>query len=147
MGAVCLLQVASAAAVDCWTEAEQRYGVSASLLYAIAMTESSLRESAVNDSHRARTQSYDIGIMQINSRWLPTLARYGISEQDLYNACTNIHVGAWLLSRQFRQKGLTWDSVGAYNAACTSRKGADCTRARAAYANKVFRHLRQVQQN
>src|SRR5581483_12033605 len=119
-----VLVCASARVEACWEQAAHRYGVSAQLLYAIARVESGLNPAAVNRSHRARTGSYDIGLMQINSSHLPTLARYGIREADLYNPCTNIHIGAWLLADAFSRHGITWDAVGAYNAACTQLKGA-----------------------
>ena len=135
------LLCAPAYASACWDDAAERYHLPAELLIAIARVESNLNPHAVNRSHFHRTGSYDIGLMQINSSNLRSLAQYGIRERDLMNACTNIHVGAWLLAHSFEQHGATWDGVGAYNAACTQLKGASCQQARSRYAWLVYRHL------
>src|SRR5438552_389650 len=140
--AILALSLAPNLAFACWDEAARRYRMAPQLLYAVARVESSLNPAAVNNSHRKRTGTYDIGLMQINSSHLSTLARHGIREADLYDPCTNIHVGAWLLASEFARHGVSWEGVGAYNAACTQLRGNDCRAARAKYAWLVYRSLR-----
>jgi soluble lytic murein transglycosylase-like protein len=89
----------------CWDEAAERYQINPRLLYAIAKCESGLRSSVVNRSHSARTSTYDIGLMQINS---PTCAALkavrhhrGSTSTD---ACTNIQVGAWIFADKIQRQ-------------------------------------------
>lgn len=98
----------------CFSEAAERHGLSKRMLVAIAKTESSFKPHVVGPKNANGT--YDIGMMQINSAWLPTLSKFGISQRDLFNACTNIHVGAWILASNIGRYGHTWKAVGAYNA-------------------------------
>lgn len=114
----------------CWEYAASHYQVSSALLYAIARTESGLNPQAIG---RNTNGSRDIGLMQINSAWLPTLASHGIGERDLYEPCTNIQVGAWILAGNVSRLGYTWEAVGAYNAASPAL--------RRNYVEKVRRYL------
>jgi soluble lytic murein transglycosylase-like protein len=120
----------STSAQACWEDAANKYGINAYLLYAIAKTESNLNPRAIN---RNKNGSVDIGMMQINSSWLPTLSKYGLTETSLYDACTSIHVGAWILAQNIRRYGNTWTAVGAYNARSSEL--------RLRYAMKVYRNL------
>ncbi len=127
---IALALAAALPAHACWDDAAKRYQVSSALLYAIACTESGLNPQAIG---RNANGSRDIGLMQINSAWLPTLASHGISERDLFRPCTNIHVGAWILAGNVSRLGYTWEAVGAYNAANPAL--------RRAYVEKVRCHL------
>jgi soluble lytic murein transglycosylase-like protein len=126
--ALCLWHAGHAAA--CWEEAAARYQVNSAVLVAIARTESGMNPRAVGQN---RNGTRDLGLMQINSAWLPALATHGISEHDLFDACTSIHVGAWVLAQNIHRLGYTWEAVGAYNAATPSL--------RKTYIDKVKRNL------
>lgn len=104
---------------DCFDKAAYRYGITEKLLRSIAIHESAGNPSAV---HRNKNGSEDIGIMQINSSWLPRLNRLGIRRRDLFSACTNEQVGAWILAMNIARNGKTWRAVGAYNAASPAKQ-------------------------
>jgi soluble lytic murein transglycosylase-like protein len=126
-----MLAVGAADAQACWEQAAQKYNVSAQLLYAIAKTESALQARAINRANG--DGSYDVGLMQINSSWLPKLARLGIHEKDLYEPCVSIEVGAWILADNIRTHGMTWAAIGAYNTPNPVRG--------LAYAKRVYANL------
>ena len=71
--------------------------------------------------------------MQINSSWARVLGKELWS--SLGDPCTNVKVGAWILSDCIRKHGYTWEAVGAYN---TSQK-----HKRARYARKVYMALQK----
>lgn len=100
--------------LHCFDAAGQRYRVSPNLLRAIAQVESAGNPHAINVNQGSR--SVDVGLMQINSQHLPTLERHGIAPHALFDACTSIHIGAWVLAHAMAQLGSTWEAVGAYNA-------------------------------
>jgi len=115
---------------DCIDDAAAYRHISAQLVRAIAQQESGMRAGAINVNANG---SEDIGFMQINSSWLPTLARFGIRREHLFNACVNAYVGTWILASNFRQFGPTWKAVGAYNATSSARQ--------LVYANTIYRRL------
>lgn len=127
----CVVQ--SVARADCLDDAAAFQHVSVSLMRGIAQVESGMNPNAVNTNTNG---TVDIGLMQINSTWLPTLAREGITRESLFDACTNAYVGAWILSQNIRQLGPNWNAIGAYNSASPDK--------RLAYARKVYDAIRTM---
>ncbi|MCA8057153.1 MULTISPECIES: lytic transglycosylase domain-containing protein [Burkholderia cepacia complex] len=125
-----LVVVTQTVRADCLDDAARFHHVNVRLVRAIATVESGQRASVVHLNGDGTT---DIGLMQINSRWLTTLSRFGVSRAGLYERCTNAYVGAWILSQNIRSLGLTWDAIGAYNAGAHEK--------RIAYARRVYREL------
>jgi soluble lytic murein transglycosylase-like protein len=121
----------------CWSSAEATYGVPAKLLVAIAKVETGINPSLVGKKNK--DGSYDIGLMQINSGWLPKLSKYNITENDLFKPCTNIMVGAWILSDNIQRLGYNWDAVGAYNAKTNWKRDI--------YAKKVHKAILELGYN
>jgi soluble lytic murein transglycosylase-like protein len=119
---------------QCFTAAAERFGVDKHMLIAIAKTESAFNPHAIGPTNADGT--HDVGLMQINTRWLPQLAHMGIHREKLMGACTNIYVGAWILSKKIRQHGTLWKAVGAYNAITPDK--------RARYVAKVQRNYARV---
>lgn len=126
--AVLALVLPGASHADCFDVAGLRYGVSPLLLRAVALQESGMNPHA---SHRNTNGSTDIGLMQINASWLPVLARHGIQPGDLWEPCTNVMVGAWILGTNFQAMGRNISALGAYNAKDPKK--------REAYARQVLK--------
>jgi soluble lytic murein transglycosylase-like protein len=119
----------------CLAQAGAKYQPPLSLMLAVAETESGFNPSIVRKPYAAGNLdgSTDYGLMQINSWWLPTLARHGIRQDHLFDACVNADVGAWILAQNIKKMGYSWLAVGAYNAVSTEKRWI--------YAARVSRNL------
>lgn len=99
----------------CVVAAGRKFGVHTDLIRAVMKTEGGRNGLKVKN----KNGSYDLGIMQINTIHLPELKLYGITEKQLLNdACVNIAVGAWMLSKHikgFDNADEFWTRVGNYN--------------------------------
>lgn len=105
----------------CFDEAGKEYGISPSLLEAIAKNESNLNPKAVN---RNRNGSLDYGLMQINSAWIGPLKLKPSALMS--DPCYNTFIGAKILRQCIDRYGLSWEAVGCYNAV-DKRKRVDYT--------------------
>ena len=74
---LCLILMPTSLWAFCFTQASEKYNVPENLLRAIAAHESSMNPKAISKKNSDGT--YDIGLMQINSWWMPQLYKYGIS--------------------------------------------------------------------
>jgi len=107
-----LLNISLLAGSNYYEEAGEHFGIDPRLLWSIAKVESNHNPHAVNINTNG---TEDIGIMQINTVHLPSLAKYGISKDDLFDPRTNIFVGAWVLQGCFKKYGFTKNAVTCYN--------------------------------
>lgn len=80
--------------------------------------------------------SYDLGPMQINSTWIPSLARIWHTNRATAwrwvrdDACTNMYVAAWILKRNMIETGSLSGGIARYHSASTALGRR--------YANKTF---------
>jgi soluble lytic murein transglycosylase-like protein len=118
---------------DCLDDAARFHRVNVVLVRAIAQQESGMRANAINTN---KDGSEDIGLMQVNSSWLPKLRRYGITRESLFNGCVNAYVGTWILASNIKQFGPTWKAVGAYNAVSANKQ--------LVYANNIYRRIQRA---
>lgn len=104
--------------VECINRAAMTYYVPAKMLIAVLITERGWPGLAKQNKNGTQ----DFGPMQINSTWLSKIAQYGYTAYQLqYDPCTNVNVGAWILSREIANKKdeksekNVWDGVGNYH--------------------------------
>jgi hypothetical protein len=67
--------------------------------------------------------SYDLGPMQVNTLWMPELARgWGVDQKTAYtmvrdDGCINVDVAAWILRRNLDQTGYLVGAIKNYHSA------------------------------
>ena len=124
---------------ECVQLAADRYGLDVALIQAILAVEGGGVGQAVRNSNGTA----DLGPMQINTVWLPLLAEYGITKEQLqHDRCINILVGSWILARQLKvaqymdgpvQRRIWW-GIGSYHSRTPKHN--------VKYSLKVWRALR-----
>ena len=117
----------------CFNYAGQRFGVSPSLLYAIAKVESSFNPYAIDYD---KNGTYDYGIMQINTVWYKEI---GLRQWlNLKRVCFNIQVGAWIMGQCEQRFGNVLQAIACYH----SGSGDIYTKNNKHYINAVVAVLR-----
>jgi hypothetical protein len=83
--------------VECINQAAISYFVPAKIIISVLAVEGGEPGMAKPNSNG----TFDYGPMQINSIWLPKIAPYGYTKQQIqYDPCVNVMVGAWILSNK-----------------------------------------------
>jgi soluble lytic murein transglycosylase-like protein len=103
----------------CIFAAAQTYSVPAPVLLGILHVEGGRVGQAVKNTNN----THDLGPMQINTIWMPELARHwGVSEGKATqmvrdDACINIGVGAWILRTKMNDTGSLYQGIAWYHSA------------------------------
>lgn len=97
----------------CLEHASSAYHVSMPLILSIMKKENGRNGQAIKNKTNG---TYDLGVFQINSRWLPTLKHYGYTQHDLQNnPCKNTMAGVWILAKKLAEDKPLWSAVGGYH--------------------------------
>lgn len=108
---------ASKVLAACLMLASQTYSVPPAVLVGIYKAEGGKVGQEVKNSNG----SHDLGPMQINTIWLPELAKkWGVSEETARrwvrdDACTNVGVSAWILSQHYQETKNLSQAIAYYN--------------------------------
>ncbi|MCT4575013.1 MAG: lytic transglycosylase domain-containing protein [Alphaproteobacteria bacterium] len=97
--------VASQLIMSCIISSAAAYNIPSSAIYAIMEAEGGKTGQLSKNSNG----SYDLGLMQINTLWLPELAKHwGITETEaayvlVNDTCANINVASWILKKKINE--------------------------------------------
>jgi soluble lytic murein transglycosylase-like protein len=114
---VLLLLAASHVQAFCFEQAGAEYGLAPDLLQSISTTESGNKPYVV---HWNQNGTFDVGLMQINSSWEKSVGKELWSR--LFDPCTNVRVGAWILAQCVSRYGYGWRAVGCYHSSTPSKR-------------------------
>jgi hypothetical protein len=68
------------------------------------------------EANRNKNGTIDYGVFQINSIWLPKIAAYGYTKNDIqYNPCKNLVVGVWILSQGIAEGKNIWQGIANFH--------------------------------
>ncbi len=123
---------------SCMVLASQMYNVPPAILLGILQVEG----GRVGQEVRNTNGSYDLGPMQINTVWVPELAKaWNVDPKTAKtwirdDACTNIHVSAWILKNHYRRTRDYKQAIAHYHSR-TPKYGS-------VYQGKVLQAMEQV---
>lgn len=98
--------------IECVNQSAIVYQIPATLLISVLKVEGGRAGLAKRNTNG----TYDYGPMQINTIWLNELAKYGYTREKIqFDACTNMWVGAWILSKKIAEATDLWRGVANYH--------------------------------
>lgn len=118
----------------CLLMAAQTYQVPPAVMIGIMHVEGGRVGQAVGPNMNG---TYDLGPMQVNTRWIPELAvAWNVDKKTAMrlvrdDGCVNVRVSAWILSQKIKEAGSLYRGIAYYHSATPSLG----TR----YASKVVR--------
>lgn len=117
----------------CINQAAVQYHVDATMIISVIKTENGRNGLAVKN----KNGTYDLGVMQINSSWLPRLQNNGITiDQVKSDPCINVSVGAWILAQGIANSD-GWKGVGNYHSYTEKHNATYREKVRKTYAQYV----------
>jgi soluble lytic murein transglycosylase-like protein len=127
---VFIFKLANASIYQDVSNASRKYSISPKIFWAIMKVESEYKKRIHNNPNG----SFDVGVMQINSLWIKSLANKGF-KVDLLNDSNNINIAGYILKENMNKGYGLWQSVGLYH---SSDK-----RLQAVYIKRVKRALNE----
>jgi soluble lytic murein transglycosylase-like protein len=119
--------------LDCINQAALHHHVPATMIVSVMQIENGRNGTAIKN----KNGTYDLGVMQINTSWLSTLKKFGISRSSLqHDACLNVDVGAWILAHSIA-KSEGWRGVGNYHSATPKFNKIYSAKVKAKYDNTL----------
>lgn len=107
------------ALATCLLMAANSYQVPAAVMIGIMHVEG----GHVGQEVRDLNGTFDMGPMQVNSRWLPDLSRaWHVNQRTARswvrdNGCVNVHVAAWILKQKITETGSLFGGIAYYHSA------------------------------
>lgn len=128
--------ITAQALAACLLLSAQHYNVPPAVLVGIMHVEGGRVGQQVGPN---KNNTYDLGPMQVNTRWIPHLAKtWKVDMRTAHrlvrdNGCVNVRVSAWILKQKIKESGSLFGGIAYYHSA-TPRYGS-------VYAAKVIRAM------
>lgn len=134
--------ITAAALAACLITAANTYQVPPAVMIGIMQVEG----GRVGQQVRNTNGSYDLGPMQVNTLWVPQLAKiWNVRPQTAQtwirdDGCVNVNVSAWILKQKILETGSLYQGIAHYHSATTWRGHNYATKVIAAMDKKGLIH-------